>query len=80
MTSIDVRPESNTRELGQMRPTKDLLLEVEQIQAAWLALATIRATVEPEFHNACHLYVLNDSTGIVNFTGITSFMSITMLI
>ena len=46
---IDVRPESNTRESGQMRPTQDLLLEVEQIQAAGLALATIRATVEPEF-------------------------------
>ena len=54
MTSIesgrfDVRPESNTRESGQMRPRKDLLLEIEQIQAAGLALATIRATVEPEF-------------------------------
>ena len=46
---VDVRPESNTRESGQMRPPKDLLLEVEQIQAAGLALATIRATVEPEF-------------------------------
>ena len=53
---IDVRPESNMRELGQMRPTKDLLLEVEQIQGAGLALATIWATVEPEFDNARHSY------------------------
>jgi len=44
---IDVQPESNQRELGQMRPIEDLLLEVEQVQVAGLALATIRATVEP---------------------------------
>ena len=49
MTEIAVQPESNQRELGQMRPTGDLLLEVDQIHAAGLALATVWATVEPKF-------------------------------
>ena len=48
---IDVQAESNQRELGQMRPIEDLLLEVEQVQVAGLALATIRTTVKPKLCN-----------------------------